>query len=177
MCNNAAGNRKIEINRQLNQYRQQARAPLTSKEGRFRRRKRPIEPEAVFGQTKANKRYDRFRHFESDKVKTDFAIFAVVFNIGKMFNKSRNMSKNQKKQPSPAKIIIMMAVTLLHRPIYMKQANYTCTLLRLAASMKKKKLPFETASTPISPPPPDFRRLPYTLATPHKGQSPMPSRK
>ena len=48
------------------------------------RKRRPIEPEAVFGQTKANKQYNRFRHFGGDKVKMDFAIFAIAFNIGKM---------------------------------------------------------------------------------------------
>ena len=116
LCHNAIGNRKIEINHQLNQYRRQARELLTSDEGHLHRSKRPIEPEAVFGQTKTNKHYNRFRHFGLDKVKMDFSIFAVAFNIGKLFNKSQNTSKNQKKHPFPSKIIIIIAVSLLHRP-------------------------------------------------------------
>jgi len=38
----------------------------------------------VFGQTKSNKHYNRFRHFRKDKVIMDFAIFAIAFNIGKL---------------------------------------------------------------------------------------------
>jgi len=97
LCYKAKGNRKIEINHKLNEYRQKARELLTSEEGLLHRSRRPIEPEAVFGQTKANKQYYRFRHFELDKVKMDFAIFAVAFNIGKMYNKTKITSKNKGK--------------------------------------------------------------------------------
>jgi hypothetical protein len=93
------GNRRIEINTKLNEYRKNARELLTSEEGLLHRKRRPIEPEAVFGQTKANKQYHRFRHFHGEKVIMDFAIFAVAFNIGKMHNKAHNVSKSQKKTP------------------------------------------------------------------------------
>ena len=36
---------------------------LTSEEGLKHRSQRPIEPEAVFGQMKADMHYKRFRHF------------------------------------------------------------------------------------------------------------------
>jgi transposase len=98
-CHKAKGNRKIEINHKLNRYRQKARELLTSEEGLLHRSRRPIEPEAVFGQTKANKQYDRFRHFGLNKVKMDFAIFAIAFNIGKLHNKAKNASKKQEKSP------------------------------------------------------------------------------
>ncbi|GHT25981.1 hypothetical protein AGMMS4957_21370 [Bacteroidia bacterium] len=100
LCNNAKGNRKIEINHQLNAYRKKARELLTSEEGLMHRSKRPIEPEAVFGQTKANKQYNRFRHFGGDKVKMDFAIFAIAFNLGKMHKKANNTNN-----PAPQRII------------------------------------------------------------------------
>jgi len=103
LCHKAKGNRQIEINHKLGQYRKNARELLTSEEGLFHRRRRPIEPESVFGQTKANKQYNRFRHFGLDKVKMDFAIFAVAFNIGKLYNKAQNVTKNQKKSPFFAK--------------------------------------------------------------------------
>jgi transposase len=99
LCYKHEDNRRIEINHKLNQYRQKARELLNSKEGRFHRRQRPIEPESVFGQTKANKHYYRFRHFGRDKVKMDFAIFAIAFNIGKMYNKIQNTPKNHRKPP------------------------------------------------------------------------------
>jgi hypothetical protein len=41
-------------------------------------KKRSIEPEAVFGQTKYNKQYNQFRHFGKNLVKMDFAIFAIA---------------------------------------------------------------------------------------------------
>ena len=47
------------------------------------RSKRPIEPEAVFGQMKFNKQYKRFRHRGKDKVNMDFGLFAIAFNIQK----------------------------------------------------------------------------------------------
>jgi len=40
------------------------------------------------GQTKAGKQYDKFRHFGLDKVKMEFAIFAIAFNNEKLYNKS-----------------------------------------------------------------------------------------
>ena len=87
-CFKARGNRIIEVNHQLQHYKQKARELLTSEEGIKHRGRRCIEPEAVFGQTKYNKAYKRFRHFGKDKVKMDFAFFAIAFNIGKMCRKT-----------------------------------------------------------------------------------------
>ncbi|MCI5930071.1 MAG: transposase, partial [Prevotella sp.] len=41
----------------------------------------------VFGQIKYNMAYRRFRHIGVDKVKMDFAFFAIAFNIKKMVAK------------------------------------------------------------------------------------------
>ena len=87
-CFKARGNRIIEVNHQLQHYKQKARELLTSEEGIKHRGRRCIEPEAVFGQTKYNKAYKRFRHFGKDKVNMDFAFFATAFNIGKMCRKT-----------------------------------------------------------------------------------------
>ena len=84
LCTNAKGNRRIEVNHNLNRHKQRIRELLTSEEGIYHRSQRPIEPESVFGQTKSNKHYNRFRHFKKDKVLMDFAIFAIAFNIGKL---------------------------------------------------------------------------------------------
>lgn len=97
LCNNAKGNRRIEVNHNLNRHKQKARELLTSEEGRLHRSRRPIEPEAVFGQTKANKQYNRFRHFDKDKVMMDFAIFAIAFNMGKMHLKGGMIAPNPDK--------------------------------------------------------------------------------
>lgn len=83
-CFKARGNRIIEVNHRLLGYKRKARERLTSEEGLTHRSKRPIEPEAVFGQMKYNMAYRRFRHFGLDKVTMDFAFFAIAFNIKKM---------------------------------------------------------------------------------------------
>ena len=87
-CFKARGNRIIEVNHQLQHYKQKAWELLTSEEGIKHRGRRCIEPEAVFGQTKYNKAYKRFRHFGKDKVNMDFAFFSIAFNIGKMCRKT-----------------------------------------------------------------------------------------
>jgi hypothetical protein len=48
-CFKARGNRIIEVNLRLNEYKRKAREKLTSEEGIKHRGKRCIEPEAVFG--------------------------------------------------------------------------------------------------------------------------------
>ena len=67
------GNREIEVSHRLIAYKQRAREKLTSDKGLEHRSRRPIEPEAVFGQMKNNMHYKRFRHFGKDKVTMDFA--------------------------------------------------------------------------------------------------------
>jgi len=95
LCHNSKTNRRIEVNHNLNCHKQRAKELLTSQKGLLHRR--PIEPEAVFGQTKSNKQYNRFRHFDKDKVIMDFAIFAIAFNLLKMHRKAEGIVKNTDK--------------------------------------------------------------------------------
>ena len=87
-CSKAKGNRVIEVNHRLKEYKRKATMRLTSKEGIRHRGRRCIEPEAVFGQMKADYGYKRFRHFGKDKVEMDFAFFAIAFNLKKMCRKA-----------------------------------------------------------------------------------------
>lgn len=87
LCFNAKGNRTIERNHRLSEYKRKARELLCSEEGVRHRGKRCIEPEAVFGQMKYNMGYKRFRHFGMEKVFMDFSFFAIAFNIKKMCKK------------------------------------------------------------------------------------------
>lgn len=86
------GNREIEVNHRLMEYKRKARELLTSERGLEHRSNRPIEPEAVFGQMKYNMQYKRFRHFGKDKITMDFAFFAIAFNIKKMAAKARKQA-------------------------------------------------------------------------------------
>ncbi len=83
-CFKGNGDRTIEVNYRLNEYKRRARERLTSEEGIRHRKRRCTEPEAVFGQMKNNMAYRRFRHVGEDKVTMDFAFFAIAFNIKKM---------------------------------------------------------------------------------------------
>lgn len=87
LCFNAKGNRTIERNHRLSEYKRKARELLCSEEGVRHRGQRCIEPEAVFGQMKYNMGYKRFRHFGTENVFMDFSFFAIAFNIKKMCKK------------------------------------------------------------------------------------------
>ena len=100
LCHKAKENRRIEFNHNLNRLKNKARECLTSEEGLMHRSRRPIEPEAVFGQSKSNKGYNRFRHFNdkpTDRIMMDFAIFAVAFNLEKLHRKRQDTGKKQTK--------------------------------------------------------------------------------
>jgi hypothetical protein len=84
LCFKAKGNRTIRVNHKLRKYKEEAFRLLTSEEGLKHRSRRPIEPEAVFGQMKTNKNYKRFRHAGFAKVNMDFGIFAIAFNLQKL---------------------------------------------------------------------------------------------
>lgn len=94
LCFNGKGDRIIEVNHTLNEYKRKAKERLTSEEGIRHRGQRCIEPEAVFGQIKNNMQYKRFRHIRKDKVTMDFAFFAIAFNIKKMCSRAAKQDKN-----------------------------------------------------------------------------------
>lgn len=94
LCFKAQGNRTVEINHRLQRYKQIARELLISEIGRKHRGQRCIEPEAVFGQMKQDFNYKRFRHFGKDKVRMDFAFFAIAFNIKKLCSRIARIAKN-----------------------------------------------------------------------------------
>ena len=84
MCHKSAGNRRIELNHRLNSYKQIARDLLTSEQGLYHRSMRPVEPEAVFGQIKANSMFKRFRLRSLPKVNVEFGLVALAHNIKKI---------------------------------------------------------------------------------------------
>jgi transposase len=93
-CFKAKENRRIEINPILQKYKKNAKSLLLSEKGVYHRSKRCIEPEPVFGQIKENKHYRRFRHFGKEMITMDFAILAIAFNIGKLWNRKSGKSSN-----------------------------------------------------------------------------------
>lgn len=133
LCYKTQGNRKIEINNNLCRHKEKVRKILTSEEGLYHRRQRSIEPEAVFGQTKANKQYNRFRHFGKDNVKMDFAIFAIAFNIGKLAGKTKNKRNNLQKLTILTKYITTIVPFLLLPKLFIPQIIIHTDKTKLAA--------------------------------------------
>ena len=86
-CHKAKGNRTIEVNHRLNAYKDMARELLTSEEGLEHRSRRPIEPEAVFGQLKANGMFKRFRLKGLSGTNVEFGLKAIAHNLMKLSNK------------------------------------------------------------------------------------------
>lgn len=86
-CHKAKGNRTIEVNHRLNAYKDMVRELLTSEEGLEHRSRRPIEPEAVFGQLKANGMFKRFRLKGLSGTNVEFGLKAIAHNLMKLSNK------------------------------------------------------------------------------------------
>jgi len=96
-CHKAQGNRRIEVNHNLQRHKNIARANLTSEKGLMHRSRRPIEPEAVFGQIKSNRKFNRFRLKGLEGVAVEFGLISIALNISKMAKKSINETKNSLK--------------------------------------------------------------------------------
>ena len=93
MCHGSKGNRKIEINHRLNELKAKARELLTNEKGLEHRSKRPIEPEAVFGQLKSNNKFNRFTFKGLEKVELEFLLMAFGHNFRKMVAKGATSKK------------------------------------------------------------------------------------
>ena len=88
MCYKGKHNaRTIEVNHRNNELRAMARELLTSDEGLMHRSRRPIEPEAVFGQIKYDNHFKRFSYRGKRLVNAEFAAIAVAHNIRKKISK------------------------------------------------------------------------------------------
>lgn len=95
-CTKAKGNREIEVNHKLNEYKRQVRELLTSERGLYHRSKRPIEPEAVFGQIKDAHMFRRFRLRSLKEVNVEFGLVAMAHNIRKMAKQISRTPINQR---------------------------------------------------------------------------------
>lgn len=83
-CHKSRRDRQIEVNHTLDDYKARARGLLTSEQGLKHRSKRPIEPEAVFGQIKECGRFRRFRLKGLTGAKIDFGLKALAHNLRKL---------------------------------------------------------------------------------------------
>lgn len=82
-CFKGHGNRMISVNHTLLGYKSRVRELLMSERGLYHRSKRPVEPEAVFGQIKCARMFRRFLLRSLGKVKVEFGLVAMAHNIRK----------------------------------------------------------------------------------------------
>ena len=82
-CHKSKRDRQIEVNHTLDDYKARARELLTSEQGLKHRSRRPVEPEAVFGQIKECGRFRRLRLKGLTGAKIDFGLKALAHNLRK----------------------------------------------------------------------------------------------
>lgn len=84
LCTTSSGNRQTYASRRLQAYRQQARDNLTSEAGKILRARRSVEVESVFGHLKQNLGMRRFLLRGLEKVKIEFGLIAMAYNLRKL---------------------------------------------------------------------------------------------
>lgn len=85
-CHKQKGNREIQVNHKLREFKKKARERLKTEIGVNLRKQRCAEVEQVFGQIKSNKGFNRFLLRGLDKVSTEIGIISIAHNIQKLFN-------------------------------------------------------------------------------------------
>jgi Transposase DDE domain. len=121
------GNREIEVNHRLMEYKRKARERLTSERGLEHRSKRPIEPEAVFGQMKYNMGYKRFRHFGKEKLRWTLPLCHCLQH------QENRQQKYRKQGNVPAKEALFMLYKASYGPIYCLGRQQSTKHIKMAA--------------------------------------------
>lgn len=80
-CTKAQGNRTLQRNDELRRLREKAHARLLSEDGKVLRKRRAVEVETVFGETKANQAFRRFRLRGTRKVAVEWGLLMIGYNI------------------------------------------------------------------------------------------------
>ena len=83
-CHIQKGNRIIEVNHELNRFKEKARENLLSEKGIAHRKQRPWDVEAVFGNIKQNKGFKRFMLRGLRKVEIEVGLIAMAHNLAKI---------------------------------------------------------------------------------------------
>lgn len=83
-CHKSRGNRTIEVNFNAKRLKAKAKEMLLEEAGIIKRKRRPIEPEAVFGNIKYNKKFKRFLLRGKEKVEIEAGLVAISHNLAKL---------------------------------------------------------------------------------------------
>ena len=88
VCNKSKGNRRIEVNPNLNHYKSIIKERLLSESGLKYRSQRPVEVEAVFGMIKGNRNYRKFLLRGFEKVEIEAGLLALSHNLRKIASRN-----------------------------------------------------------------------------------------
>jgi transposase len=84
VCHKQEGNRIIQVNLKLREYKEKIREKLLSEDGIKYRKKRPVDVEPVFGNIKYNKKFKRFNLRGIKKVDIETGLIAIAHNLSKI---------------------------------------------------------------------------------------------
>lgn len=135
-CYRGQSDRIIELNHKLLRYKQQARDKLLSAKGLEHRSRRPIEPEAVFGQIKSNNRFSRFKLRGLEKVEVEFGLVVISHNLRKMAQKSPQRLITGKK---PANGFFFRLYQLIYRPSEKRKISKIYICLKMFPVIKQNQ--------------------------------------
>jgi len=83
ICSKSHNGRTIQINRNLERYKQITKRNLLSEIGIELRKKRSVDVETVFADIKQNQGFRRFNLRGIEKVNAEFGLIAIAHNIKK----------------------------------------------------------------------------------------------
>ena len=83
-CYKSKGNRKVDINHTLKDYKAKVNELLKSEQGKYHRKKRAYDVEPVFANIKHNKNFKRFNLRGIKKVEIETGLIALAHNFKKM---------------------------------------------------------------------------------------------
>lgn len=118
MCHKSQGNRRIEVNKNLNRLKGKAREKLLSEQGLYHRSKRPVEVEAVFGQLKSNNKFTRFTLRGLVGVGIEFGLMSIGHNLRKLMAKlSGGVLNPTKKHQNKKNSLIVLKIYICNKTI------------------------------------------------------------
>lgn len=83
VCHSGKGNRIVEVNHSLRNYKKLAKEKLNSPKGIHYRKKRPVDVEPVFAQIKSNHGFRRFMLKGLSKVEIEIGLLSIAHNLRK----------------------------------------------------------------------------------------------
>lgn len=93
-CTRAEGQRRISINRELDELQNAVDMNLATEEGREMKRQRSIQAEGAFGVIKQDMHYVRIRRKGNVNVRTELFLVGIAYNIRKYHNRRMRKQAN-----------------------------------------------------------------------------------